>query len=113
MATPSNLEILFYNQLKDEQLPAPQHEYSFASNRKWRFDFAWPDKMLAVEIEGGTWTQGRHSRPKGFADDCQKYNHAALLGWRVLRYTGDMVRKGEAVDQVRIALLGSLKELAA
>lgn len=113
MDTPSNLEILFYNQLKDEQLPAPHHEYSFASNRKWRFDFAWPDKMLAVEIEGGTWTQGRHSRPKGFADDCQKYNHAALLGWRVLRYTADMVRKGDAVDQVRIALLGNLKELAA
>lgn len=113
MSTPSTLEILFYNQLKDEQLPAPQHEYAFASNRKWRFDFAWPDKMLAVEIEGGTWTQGRHSRPKGFAEDCQKYNHAALLGWRVLRYTGDMVRKEEAVEQVRIALLGRLKELAA
>lgn len=113
MSTPSTLEILFYNQLKDEQLPVPVHEHPFASNRKWRFDFAWPDKMLAVEIEGGTWTQGRHSRPKGFSDDCQKYNHAALLGWRVLRYTGDMVRKGEAVDQVRIALLGRLKELAA
>jgi len=111
MPKPSNLEILFHKQLKDGQLPEAQPEFLFAEGRKFRFDFAWPEKMLAVEIEGGTYTRGRHQRPAGFADDCRKYNHAALLGWRVLRFTGDLVRSGEGVDLVRVALLGKLEPL--
>ncbi len=111
MPNPSTLEILFHNQLKKGQLPIAWHEFVFAEGHKWRFDFAWPEKRLAVEIEGGTYTRGRHQRPVGFADDCRKYNHAALLGWRVLRFTGDMVRSGEGVDLVRIALLGKLEPL--
>jgi very-short-patch-repair endonuclease len=61
------------------------------SERKWRFDFAWPAKALAVELEGGSWVRGRHNRPQGFENDCEKYNAAALLGWRVLRFTTGMV----------------------
>ena len=45
----------------------------------------------AVEVEGGTWINGRHNRGKGFAEDCEKYNQAALLGWRVFRLTIDML----------------------
>jgi hypothetical protein len=29
----------------------PEREYQFDSSRKWRIDFAWPDRKLAVEIE--------------------------------------------------------------
>lgn len=77
-------------QLSD--LPQPESEYSFHPERKWRFDFAYPDKRLAIEIEGGTWSHGRHSRPLGFSADCEKYNEATVLGWRVLRFTSDMLR---------------------
>ena len=76
----------------------PEREYTFHPKRKWRFDFAFPDKMLAVEIEGGV--NGRHQRIGGFTGDCHKYNAAALLGWRVLRYTTAMVMDGTAIDQV-------------
>lgn len=109
----STLEKTFAKQLVENQLPDPKREYNFASDRKWAFDFCWPEKMLAVEIEGGTWSRGRHTRAIGFANDCEKYNHAALAGWRVLRFTGDMVRDEKAIDQVRIALLGNLKQLEA
>ncbi len=82
----------------------PEREYVFAAPRLWRFDFAWPDKKIAVEIEGGVWSKGRHTRPKGFISDCSKYNMAAILGWRVFRFTTDMVVNGWAIDTVREAM---------
>jgi very-short-patch-repair endonuclease len=62
----------------------------------WRFDFAWPRRLIAVEIEGGG-ERGRHARHKGFLEDCRKYNAATKLGWRVYRFTGQQVQSAEAV----------------
>lgn len=81
-------------------LPEPEREYKFHPVRRWRFDFAWPDKMLAVEAEGGTWSRGRHTRGGGFAKDCEKYNEAALLGWCVLRFTADTIKSGQAISTI-------------
>jgi very-short-patch-repair endonuclease len=67
-------------------LPAPEREYRFDPERRWRFDFAWPSLKIAVEIEGGVWIRGRHVRPVGYLGDLEKYNRAVVLGWRVLRY---------------------------
>lgn len=53
----------------------------FAKPRRFRADFAWPDRKLIVEVEGGTFTRGRHVRPLGFEHDCTKYNLAALQGF--------------------------------
>ena len=62
-----------------------QTEFRFHPVRRWRFDFAHPEKRVAVEIEGGVFIRGRHNRPSGFIADCEKYNEAVKLGWRVLR----------------------------
>ncbi|WP_139121780.1 PDDEXK family nuclease [Piscirickettsia litoralis] len=70
-----------------------EQEYRFHPKRRWRFDFAMPVYKLAVEVEGGAYSQGRHTRGKGFEADCEKYNAAAELGWRVLRYTPQQVEK--------------------
>ena len=75
-------------------------EYVFAPPRRYRFDFAWPDYRLAVEIEGGTRHGGRHTRHSGFEEDCRKYNLAAMNGWKVLRFTTEMVHRAEAIDRV-------------
>jgi very-short-patch-repair endonuclease len=84
-------------------------EYQFTPSRKWRFDFAWPDKMLAVEIEGGVFgtgkahVPGRHSRGVGLTADCEKYAEALCLGWRVLRVTPAQVgmdRAGPALGWI-------------
>lgn len=85
-------------------LPAPVRQYRFHPVRRWKADFAWPDRKLLVEIEGGTWTGGRHVRGKGFADDCEKYNEAALMGYRVLRFTPNMVDDGVALEVTERAL---------
>jgi len=78
----------------------PEKEYRFHPVRRWRFDYAFPEQMVAVEIEGGVWTQGRHTRGSGFVKDMEKYNAAAELGWLVFRYSPQMVESGEAVAQI-------------
>jgi len=70
----------------------PKPEYVFYSCRKWRFDWAWPDYKIAVEIEGNAWNVkggGRHMQDK----DLEKYNAAAWLGWRIFRFSPAMLIK--------------------
>lgn len=98
----SALEQLFLLHLKAEQLTQGlEREYQFELARKWRMDFAWTENLVAVEIEGGVWTQGRHTRPQGFINDTEKYNHAALLGWTVLRFTEQCIKNGTAIQSVK------------
>lgn len=89
-------------------LPTPETEYRFHDTRRWRFDLAFPDQRLAVEIEGGTWAFGRHNQPAGYESDCEKYNAALLLGWRVLRFTSSMINADpkRVVETVQQALQG-------
>jgi hypothetical protein len=100
----SSLELEFLATVRLMSLPEPEEEYRFMPPRRYRFDFAYPEKKIAVEVEGGTWTGGRHTRGKGFESDCRKYNFAALQGWRVFQFTGSMIRSYEAAKAVREAL---------
>lgn len=68
-------------------LPAPTPELKFHPTRKWRFDYAWTDSKVFLEVEGGVWSGGRHTSPKGFAGDMAKYNAATCMGWRKLSCT--------------------------
>lgn len=79
-------------------------EYLFHDERKWRFDYAIPDGKIAVEVEGGVWTGGRHTRSKGFLGDIEKYNAAALLGWRVFRVVPDSLNTGATIELIRRAM---------
>jgi len=102
----SHLEEDFLWMLKAEGLPRPdERELSFAKDigRKWRADFAYVNIKLLVEIEGGEFIQGRHNR--NLAKDASKYNNACLMGWRVLRFTGSMLKSGEAMETMRKVLV--------
>lgn len=83
---------------------APELEYRFAPPRRWRFDLCWPAKKVAFEREGSTWQGGRHTSGKGFRNDAEKYNEAAIRGWLVIRATVDMIRSGLATDHLLAAL---------
>lgn len=102
----SDLEDLLAQQMKFAGLPEPEREYRFAPPRRYRADFAYPDKMLLIEVEGGVWTQGRHSRGAGFTEDAKKYNLAATIGFRVLRFTGEMIKSGLALRTIEEVLKG-------
>ena len=102
-------ELIFAQQLTDATFGTEENKYStlglglwkeeyvFLKDRRFRFDFAWPKHMIAVEIEGGTWNQGRHVTGAGFVKDCEKYNLAALDGWSVYRFPTSMVKDGSAI----------------
>ena len=86
--------------LKLAGIAEPVREHKFHPKRKWRIDLAWPEEKLAVEIEGGVWSKGRHIRPKGFLGDLEKYNTLTILGWALLRITPQQVRTGEALTLI-------------
>lgn len=67
--------------------PALLAEHRFHPTRRWRFDRAHLPTKTAIELEGGIWIQGRHTRGQGFENDTEKYNTAQLLGWTVFRLT--------------------------
>ncbi len=117
----SDLEATMSLHIRAYDLPEPVTEYPFAAAivgdgkgirqrlkdaglQDWRFDFSWPGQQIAAEVEGGTWSGGRHTRGKGYENDCRKYNAAILHGWRVYRFTSDMVKSGEAVRVLQRAL---------
>ena len=82
----------------------PELEYRFHPVRRWRADFAFPEQKVLVEFEGGVYTQGRHTRGKGFENDCDKYNSAQLMGYQVYRFTRSHVLSGEALRTIEQAL---------
>lgn len=79
-------------------------ELKFHPTRKWRFDYAIPAHKIAVEVEGGVWTGGRHTSPKGFLNDIEKYNTATLMGWRVFRTTPDELCTNATLQLLRDAI---------
>ena len=79
-------------------LPIPVKEHKFHPVRRWRFDLAFLDHNLAVEIEGGIWLIGRHNRGAGFIKDMEKYNEAMYYGWYMARFTPKMVKDGTAMQ---------------
>lgn len=84
--------------------PVRQYRYATSIGRNWRFDFCWPERMLAAEIDGGLYQLGAHNRPAGYERGCVRLNEAALLGWAVLRFTPHQVRNGIALKTIRRAL---------
>ena len=77
----------FFALLKDNNIKLPETEFKFHATRRWRFDYCWIDEKIALEVEGGIWINGRHNRGSGFIKDMEKYNNAALLGYRVIKCT--------------------------
>jgi very-short-patch-repair endonuclease len=75
----------FITVMQAETKMKPVQEYRFHPVRRWRFDYALPELKIAIEVEGGVFTRGRHTRPTGYINDLEKYNHASLMGWTLLR----------------------------
>lgn len=84
--------------------PLPVFEHRFHAVRRWRLDVAFLPLKVAIEIEGGAFTNGRHTRGAGFVADLEKYNAAALDGWTVLRYTPKQIASGSWTEDIKHAM---------
>ena len=101
----SRAETAFLLLLKNSNVsPRPEREYRFDPNRQWRFDFAWPGAMTAVEVDGVAPTdlfKSRHQSETGFCKDCEKLNHAAAAGWTVFRCPTTWLRDYAYFDELK------------
>jgi len=81
-------------------------EFRFDPERRWKFDFVLGAEYgcIAIECEGGIWQKSRHTSPKGYAADLEKYNRASTMGWKVLRFTTDMITNGTALTCIQRAI---------
>jgi hypothetical protein len=101
---------ILHNLLMSEYGQGLETEHRFHPTRKWRFDYAWPEQMIAIEYEGIKGSKARHTTLTGYTNDCDKYNQAVLLGWKVLRFTtvhfsiGRKGRCGQTIDFIRRTL---------
>jgi hypothetical protein len=85
------LELEYLEIVRAVGIPEGIAHHRFHPGRKFEFDRAWLEQKVAVEIEGGVFMNGRHTRPEGYVRDCEKYNLAILDGWKVFRFTPDML----------------------
>ena len=92
-------ESLLSLQLKALKI-AFEREFKFCQDRKWRADFHLVGKMILIEVEGGIWSGGRHTRGKGYLGDMEKYNSATALGYQVIRFSTEQVKSGLAIQQI-------------
>lgn len=103
----SKLEAAYARLLRAHKIPPPIREYRFHPERKWRFDFAWPEQKVAVELEGGIWRRsgkGAHTGGAAVTRDAEKSNEAQLQGWLVLRFIDAHLEDGTAIEWTRRAL---------
>ena len=84
-------------------VPEPERQYCGIPGRRFRFDFAWPAERICLEVMGGVWSRGRHTRGQGYTDDCEKASLAALEGWLYLTATTEQVENGQALAWVERA----------
>ena len=100
----SELEMMLVTRLERAGLPTGVGQHPVVTGRQFRFDRAWPEHMVAVEVQGGVWTNGAHSRGSGVQRDCLKLSMAAAIGWRVLPVTREMIEDGTAIELISQAL---------
>jgi very-short-patch-repair endonuclease len=85
-------------------LPEPERQFRYADDRKWTADFCYPAARLLIEVQGGVWSGGRHTRGAGYERDRVKYFEAQLRGWRVIEVTPVMIADGRALSLIERAL---------
>jgi very-short-patch-repair endonuclease len=77
-----------------------EQEFKFHQKRKWKTDFHIVGQKILVEVEGGIWSGGRHTRGKGYIGDMEKYNSATMMGYQVIRFSTEQVKSGLAIKQI-------------
>lgn len=90
--------------IRAAKLPTPETQAQVIPGRRHRFDFAWRDQRLLLEVQGGVWTGGKHGRGSGIIKDQEKLNLAAINGWRVLQVSANHIRDGKALLWIQQAL---------
>jgi very-short-patch-repair endonuclease len=101
----SVLETEFDTLIRNCGLPVPRRQWLIldtTGRRVARVDFAYPDRRLAIEIDGAK----HHAGVGDWSASLGRQNQLAKLWWRLLRFTAaDLTKRSDrVVEQVREAL---------
>lgn len=94
----------FFAALDRAGIRRPVHEFAFLDGRRFRFDYAWPESFVALEVDGGLFSDGGHVRGAHIRTTHEKMNRAAGLGWRVLYTTPEGLCTKDVREFIRAAL---------
>lgn len=97
----SDLSDLLSFHLSAAKIPH-KREVMLVPGRKFRTDILVGD--LAVECDGATWANGRHSRGSGIETDSEKQCLIAMQGYRPMRVTRRQIDSGKALSWIEAAL---------
>jgi len=101
----STLEDDLLFQVRAVGLPEPVREYRAIEGRRFRWDFAYIEQRLLIEVSGGVYVPNTaHTSGKGISRDCEKANLATLQGYRQLTFTAAMIKDGTAIQMIQEAL---------
>lgn len=98
---------IFLSLCKSEGLTTPTPEFKYHEKRRWRIDYAFVEHKIALEVEGGVWSNGRHTRGSGFVKDMEKYNALAVNGWRLLRVVPGDLCKLQTIEMIKFCINNS------
>jgi very-short-patch-repair endonuclease len=101
----SKAEDKLFAQIADSgTIPVPERQYKALEKRRFKWDFAWIEQKLLVEIQGGTWVKAQfgHTSGVGYRRDCFKNDLATAVGWNVMQFTTDMVDYKEALQLLQV-----------
>jgi very-short-patch-repair endonuclease len=100
----SELEKRFLLYWKKTGIPIAT-QYPFHPTRQFRFDFAFPERKIAIEIQG--YGMG-HASYVSMAKDYERHNEATQLGWSIYYFMGIHIKE-EAVHKTIDYLIKVLK----
>lgn len=103
----TRLERMLWRRIEEAGLPLPVKQFYWARpERMFRSDFAYVAERILLEVQGGIWAAnpGRHNRGSGYQADCERSNLAVILGWKLLAFTERMIKSGEAVQTIKLAI---------
>ena len=84
--TESSLERVVLGVLLDAELPPPIPQWEvMIEGHRYRLDFAWPERRVALEVDGF----GPHSSYASFHDDRQRDLRLQRADWKVLHVTDE------------------------
>lgn len=104
-----NAEDMLAFQIKAAGLPDPVRQHFYAPPRKLRADFAWPERRLLVEVQGGVFNRKAHGSITGVLADIDRLNAATIAGWHMLRFVPDQVKNGSALAVIESVIEKALE----
>jgi very-short-patch-repair endonuclease len=101
----SKAEDKLFKQIVDSgTIPVPERQYKALPKRQFKWDLAWTEQKLLVEVQGGTWVKAQfgHTSGVGYRRDCFKNDLATAVGWNVMQFTTDMINYNEALQLLQV-----------